>query len=67
MKRHNIKDREITPSKMPDVRPLDVRVSKRIKPGQSPDAIEQLFFTEDNEPQQFDEILPAYARKLGFT
>ena len=58
-------DKDLNTQKI-DVRPLDVRVSKRIKPGQSPDAIEQLFFTEDNEPQQFDELLPAYARKLGF-
>ena len=65
MKRTKNKDRDLNTQKI-DVRPLDVRAGKRIKPGQKPDTIEQLFFTEDNEPQQYDELLPAYARKLGF-
>lgn len=38
------KDFDLT-MKLPDVRPLDCRCGKRIKPGQKPDAIEQLFFT----------------------
>lgn len=48
---------------MPDVRPLDQRSNgKRIKPGQSPDAQEQLIFTLD-EPQDND-LQPDYIKKM---
>lgn len=45
-KRSNIKDFDIN-SKKVDVRPLDQRSGKRIKPNQQPDATEKLIFDND--------------------
>jgi hypothetical protein len=45
MKRTKIKDLDIKSGKDIDTRPLNQRVTKRIKPNQKPDAVEQLFFT----------------------
>lgn len=64
MKRHNIKDREITPSKIPDVRPLDQRLTKRIKPGQQPNASEQLIFNTGETIEPDYDLEPAYIKKL---
>lgn len=52
----------------PDIRPLDQRTPyKRIKPGQKPEASEQLFFNpgESIEPDyDLESTVPEYIKKL---
>ena len=73
MKRNQIKDIHL--AKPIDVRPLDQRSGKRIKPGQTPDAKEQLFFmdpvsplnempTGSDEPDlEIQSMIPDYIRR----
>ena len=42
--------KDIRKIKLPDVRPLSQRLTKRINPGQLPDAKEQLLFSAELEP-----------------
>lgn len=60
MKRVNKKKDYDLPRQIIDVRPLSARlIGKRLLPGQAPDAIEQLFFQEDQ-----DNCLPEYVKKM---
>ncbi len=65
-----MKSKDIFITKIPDVRPLDQRTSKRIKPGQKSDAREQLFFSDESQVKTLPDLdtdlaslLPDYVRK----
>jgi len=63
MKRQSKKqDRDLS-RQIIDVRPLSDRIKgKRLKPGQNPDATEQLFFQEELEYPE--DLLPEYVKKM---
>jgi hypothetical protein len=52
---------------MPDVRPLDQKVTgKRVKPGQKPDATEQLIFNAGESIDHDSDLEPAYIKNLKY-